>query len=182
MPIYEASERVLRAFQDEFMPAESFSEFLDVVGQTFCMHFPAMYWTQSSVESNTNKKVLSYRILIFCTDSFPRSSVRHPRPWRLPAGPVELCALMAHIYAPHLWTRDRSVQCRCSLNTESVCYPDTAIRNSIRTPFNQGPGSQNFYQLAYTFIHLHFCSWFFRVGSFCYNSLLNKKVTCSLTS
>lgn len=65
---------------------------------------------------------------------------------------------MAHIYAPHLWTRDRSVQCRCSLNTESVCYPDTAIRNSIRTPFNRGPGSQNFYQLAYTFIHLHFCS------------------------
>ncbi|XP_016138625.1 E3 ubiquitin-protein ligase UBR4 [Sinocyclocheilus grahami] len=32
MPIYEASERVLRAFQDELMPAESFSEFLDVVG------------------------------------------------------------------------------------------------------------------------------------------------------
>lgn len=35
MPIYEASERVLRSFQDELMPAESFSEFLDVVGQTF---------------------------------------------------------------------------------------------------------------------------------------------------
>uniref|UniRef100_A0A8C2GSI0 Ubiquitin protein ligase E3 component n-recognin 4 n=1 Tax=Cyprinus carpio TaxID=7962 RepID=A0A8C2GSI0_CYPCA len=32
MPIYEASERVLRAFQDELMSAESFSEFLDVVG------------------------------------------------------------------------------------------------------------------------------------------------------
>ncbi|XP_016135663.1 E3 ubiquitin-protein ligase UBR4-like [Sinocyclocheilus grahami] len=32
MPIYEASERILRAFQDELMPAESFSEFLDVVG------------------------------------------------------------------------------------------------------------------------------------------------------
>ncbi|KAM6976924.1 E3 ubiquitin-protein ligase UBR4 [Aplochiton taeniatus] len=32
MPIYEASERVLRAFQEELMPAESFSEFLDVVG------------------------------------------------------------------------------------------------------------------------------------------------------
>lgn len=35
MPIYEASERVLRSFQDELMPAESFSEFLDVVGQIF---------------------------------------------------------------------------------------------------------------------------------------------------
>lgn len=33
MPIYEASERVLRAFQDELMPAESLSEFCDVVGQ-----------------------------------------------------------------------------------------------------------------------------------------------------
>ena len=33
MPIYEASDRVLRTFQDELMPAESFSEFLDVVGQ-----------------------------------------------------------------------------------------------------------------------------------------------------
>lgn len=33
MPIYEASERVLRAFQDELMPAESFSEFMDVVGE-----------------------------------------------------------------------------------------------------------------------------------------------------
>ncbi|XP_039612074.1 E3 ubiquitin-protein ligase UBR4 isoform X4 [Polypterus senegalus] len=32
MPIYEASERALKAFQDELMPAESFSEFLDVVG------------------------------------------------------------------------------------------------------------------------------------------------------
>ncbi|KAK1898672.1 E3 ubiquitin-protein ligase UBR4 [Dissostichus eleginoides] len=32
MPIYEASERVLRAFQDELMPAESLSEFCDVVG------------------------------------------------------------------------------------------------------------------------------------------------------
>ncbi|XP_030194560.1 E3 ubiquitin-protein ligase UBR4 isoform X5 [Gadus morhua] len=32
MPIYEASDRVLRTFQDELMPAESFSEFLDVVG------------------------------------------------------------------------------------------------------------------------------------------------------
>lgn len=33
MPIYEASERVLRAFQDELMPAESLSELFDVVGQ-----------------------------------------------------------------------------------------------------------------------------------------------------
>lgn len=33
MPIYEALERVLRAFQDELMPAESLSEFFDVVGQ-----------------------------------------------------------------------------------------------------------------------------------------------------
>ncbi|XP_028980055.2 E3 ubiquitin-protein ligase UBR4 isoform X4 [Esox lucius] len=32
MPIYEASERVLKAYQDELMPAESFSEFLDVIG------------------------------------------------------------------------------------------------------------------------------------------------------
>ncbi|XP_057678820.1 E3 ubiquitin-protein ligase UBR4 isoform X1 [Corythoichthys intestinalis] len=32
MPIYEASERVLRAFQDELMPAESLAEFFDVVG------------------------------------------------------------------------------------------------------------------------------------------------------
>ncbi|TWW56459.1 E3 ubiquitin-protein ligase UBR4 [Takifugu flavidus] len=32
MPIYEASERVLRAFQDELMPAESLSEIFDVVG------------------------------------------------------------------------------------------------------------------------------------------------------
>uniref|UniRef100_W5MAW8 Ubiquitin protein ligase E3 component n-recognin 4 n=1 Tax=Lepisosteus oculatus TaxID=7918 RepID=W5MAW8_LEPOC len=32
MPIYEASEKVLRTFQEELMPAESFSEFLDVVG------------------------------------------------------------------------------------------------------------------------------------------------------
>ncbi|XP_045063212.1 E3 ubiquitin-protein ligase UBR4-like isoform X2 [Coregonus clupeaformis] len=32
MPIYEASERVLKAYQEELMPAESFSEFLDVVG------------------------------------------------------------------------------------------------------------------------------------------------------
>lgn len=33
MPIYEASERVLRAFQDELMPAESLSEIFDVAGQ-----------------------------------------------------------------------------------------------------------------------------------------------------
>ncbi|CAG03215.1 unnamed protein product [Tetraodon nigroviridis] len=32
MPIYEASERVLRAFQDELMPAESLSEIFDIVG------------------------------------------------------------------------------------------------------------------------------------------------------
>lgn len=38
MPIYEASERVLRAFQDELMPAESLSEFFDVVGQ--CPYAP----------------------------------------------------------------------------------------------------------------------------------------------
>lgn len=37
MPIYEASERVLRAFQDELMPAESLSEFFDVVGQYTCL-------------------------------------------------------------------------------------------------------------------------------------------------
>lgn len=38
MPIYEASERVLRAFQDELMPAESLSEFFDVVGQYLHAH------------------------------------------------------------------------------------------------------------------------------------------------
>uniref|UniRef100_A0A4W3HBC8 Ubiquitin protein ligase E3 component n-recognin 4 n=1 Tax=Callorhinchus milii TaxID=7868 RepID=A0A4W3HBC8_CALMI len=32
MPIYEATDRCLKTFQDEFMPAESFSEFLDVAG------------------------------------------------------------------------------------------------------------------------------------------------------
>lgn len=40
MPIYEASERVLRAFQDELMPAESLSEFFDVVGQYAHTHTP----------------------------------------------------------------------------------------------------------------------------------------------
>ncbi|XP_078094991.1 E3 ubiquitin-protein ligase UBR4 isoform X5 [Mustelus asterias] len=32
MPIYEATDRSLKTFQDEFMPAESFAEFLDVAG------------------------------------------------------------------------------------------------------------------------------------------------------
>ncbi|XP_058849008.1 E3 ubiquitin-protein ligase UBR4 isoform X2 [Acipenser ruthenus] len=32
MPIYEESDKALKTFQEEFMPAESFSEFLDVVG------------------------------------------------------------------------------------------------------------------------------------------------------
>lgn len=45
MPIYEASERVLRAFQDELMPAESLSEIFDVVGQ---------YANSLSAESRSN--------------------------------------------------------------------------------------------------------------------------------
>lgn len=32
MPIYEAADKALRAFQEEFMPVETFSEFLDVAG------------------------------------------------------------------------------------------------------------------------------------------------------
>ncbi|XP_060541262.1 E3 ubiquitin-protein ligase UBR4 [Pantherophis guttatus] len=32
MPIYEAADRALKSFQEEFMPAETFSEFLDVAG------------------------------------------------------------------------------------------------------------------------------------------------------
>ncbi|XP_069598111.1 E3 ubiquitin-protein ligase UBR4 isoform X6 [Ranitomeya imitator] len=32
MPIYEAADRALKTFQDEFMPVESFSEFMDVAG------------------------------------------------------------------------------------------------------------------------------------------------------
>lgn len=33
MPIYEAADRALKTFQEEFMPVETFSEFLDVAGQ-----------------------------------------------------------------------------------------------------------------------------------------------------
>ncbi|MGH0168045.1 UNVERIFIED_CONTAM: hypothetical protein FKN15_073672 [Acipenser sinensis] len=33
MPIYEESDKALKTFQEEFMPAESFSEFLDVVAK-----------------------------------------------------------------------------------------------------------------------------------------------------
>ncbi|KAM5132251.1 E3 ubiquitin-protein ligase UBR4 [Mantella aurantiaca] len=32
MPIYEAADKALKTFQDEFMPVESFSEFIDVAG------------------------------------------------------------------------------------------------------------------------------------------------------
>ncbi|MEE6482208.1 hypothetical protein FKM82_013184 [Ascaphus truei] len=32
MPIYEAADKALKTFQDEFMPVESFSEFMDVAG------------------------------------------------------------------------------------------------------------------------------------------------------
>ncbi|KAG8431951.1 hypothetical protein GDO86_019058 [Hymenochirus boettgeri] len=32
MPIYEAADRALKTFQEEFMPVESFSEFIDVAG------------------------------------------------------------------------------------------------------------------------------------------------------
>ncbi|XP_064423992.1 E3 ubiquitin-protein ligase UBR4 [Latimeria chalumnae] len=32
MPIYEAADKILKTFQEEFMPVESFSEFLDVAG------------------------------------------------------------------------------------------------------------------------------------------------------
>lgn len=33
MPIYEAADRALKTFQEEFMPVETFSEFLDAAGQ-----------------------------------------------------------------------------------------------------------------------------------------------------
>ena len=33
MPIHEAADKALKAFQEEFMPAETFSEFLDAAGQ-----------------------------------------------------------------------------------------------------------------------------------------------------
>lgn len=33
MPICEAADKVLKTFQEEFMPVETFSEFLDVAGQ-----------------------------------------------------------------------------------------------------------------------------------------------------
>lgn len=32
MPIYEAADRALKTFQDEFMPVETVSEFMDVAG------------------------------------------------------------------------------------------------------------------------------------------------------
>lgn len=33
MPICEAADKALKTFQEEFMPVETFSEFLDVAGQ-----------------------------------------------------------------------------------------------------------------------------------------------------
>lgn len=33
MPIYEAADKALKTFQEEFMPVETFSEFLDAAGQ-----------------------------------------------------------------------------------------------------------------------------------------------------
>lgn len=51
MPIYEASERVLRAFQDELMPAESLSEFFDVVGQYAHTHTYVSGWYYSDTTS-----------------------------------------------------------------------------------------------------------------------------------
>ena len=53
MPIFEASERVLRAFQDELMPAESFSEFLDVVGACSHLHTCKLCdgWTVNACQS-----------------------------------------------------------------------------------------------------------------------------------
>ena len=37
MPIYEAADKALKTFQEEFMPVETFSEFLDAAGQ--CQDF-----------------------------------------------------------------------------------------------------------------------------------------------
>lgn len=33
MPVYEAADKALETFQEEFVPVETFSEFLDVAGQ-----------------------------------------------------------------------------------------------------------------------------------------------------
>lgn len=33
MPIHEAADKALKTFQEEFMPVETFSEFLDVAGE-----------------------------------------------------------------------------------------------------------------------------------------------------
>lgn len=36
MPIHEAADKALKTFQEEFMPVETFSEFLDVAGKCVC--------------------------------------------------------------------------------------------------------------------------------------------------
>lgn len=38
MPIHEAADKALKTFQEEFMPVETFSEFLDVAGK-LCFPF-----------------------------------------------------------------------------------------------------------------------------------------------
>lgn len=81
MPIYEASERVLRAFQDELMPAESLSEIFDVVGQypsAACSFPPRLRHPGQPLTLSTLSS---------------RSPLRDPRPRPLPAGLVELFAL-----------------------------------------------------------------------------------------
>jgi hypothetical protein len=47
MPIYEAADKALKTFQEEFMPVETFSEFLDAAGQCrflFCLVWFGLVW------------------------------------------------------------------------------------------------------------------------------------------
>uniref|UniRef100_A0A8C5WBA2 Ubiquitin protein ligase E3 component n-recognin 4 n=1 Tax=Leptobrachium leishanense TaxID=445787 RepID=A0A8C5WBA2_9ANUR len=42
MPIYEGADKALKTFQEEFMPIESFSEFVDVAGLCFILCLPSV--------------------------------------------------------------------------------------------------------------------------------------------
>ena len=75
MPIHEAADKALKAFQEEFMPVETFSEFLDAAGQ--CQGF------------SSSQTVGGWPLL---SSSYAGRNRREPACGRPPQGPGEVCA------------------------------------------------------------------------------------------
>lgn len=57
MPIHEAADKALKTFQEEFMPVETFSEFLDVAGKhALCFPFYRLpYATRDSRQQHSRR-------------------------------------------------------------------------------------------------------------------------------